>query len=435
MAASPTVVAQRMCDLLQSFPAAADTGVQWQTLLRKYDERHNTKLNIASMGFSSPLAAATSLLWDVLRLVNSEDTDNPVLAVEDDVVLTPMPGSLASWPSLYKAFFDVVSRHGTIEAMEGTSTAREPSRVLLLSQLKPMLQSHWHPNFSESGLSYLSEEGSSVQLKKMKHLVQAVLRWRNQWRERVGERQGRTNLNSALEPQLELVPSKRHNDLVLRYMPPENMLSVGQIAASQACLKLQSDLAQLDTRKRLTSEAESCETGELSPVSSSTAASTDLERELANLRAENAALRNRNERLQQHQPLEFPSLQVCDSFLHTPVKQHPVLQSDVFDDPFEPPPEARSFWGSAGSSTVDPSDFGFSSGSGTPRSIATSGACTPALGVSPSAFQAAGFSAPGQMCALVPMWFERTQIPCGIVQQARALFERADEGLPSFFVR
>jgi len=429
MAASPTVVAQRMCDLLQSFPAAADTGVQWQTLLRKYDERFNTRLNIASLGFPSPLAAATSLCFDVMRLVNSEDTDNPVLAVEDDVALTSMPGSLASWPSLYKACFEIVSKHGTVESVADARITREPPRVLLLSQLKPMLISNWHANFSESGLSYLSEEGSSVQLRKMKHLVQAVLRWRSASYERLKESKGRTELKAALEPHLELVPSSRHNDLVLRYVPAESIDVPCQVSIATEVLEQQNGLCLLDHGAM--NDVDACQAGNISPASTSTRASTDLEREVAALRAENAALRNRNEQLQQNQsPLDRVNSMIFKDTFHTPVKQLPSLQSDVFDDPYEPPPEARTFWGSACSSTIDPS-----SGSGTPRSILTSGACTPQLATSPQAFQAAGFGAPGQICALMPMWFERTQIPCGIVQQARAMFEHADERLPSFFAR
>jgi len=109
---SPSVVAQRLCDLLLSFPAAAAGGVQWCVLARKYEERHNTRLDIKAIGHSCPLAAATALLWDVLRLVDSEDSDNPIVAVEDAVALNPRPGALGSWPSLYKALCTIVVTHG-----------------------------------------------------------------------------------------------------------------------------------------------------------------------------------------------------------------------------------------------------------------------------------------------------------------------------------
>merc|ERR550532_464658 len=88
---SPVLVAQRLSDLLQSFPAAAAGGVQWQTLARKYEERHSSRLDIAALGHSSALAAATALLWDVLRLVEREDADNPVVALDDTLALDPRP--------------------------------------------------------------------------------------------------------------------------------------------------------------------------------------------------------------------------------------------------------------------------------------------------------------------------------------------------------
>jgi len=99
---APAVVAQRLCDLLLQFPSAALGGVQWRVLVKKYEERYSTQLKIGNLGHSSPIAAATALLWDVLRVVDTSDPDNPKLGVEDAVVLTPRPGFMGSWPSLYR---------------------------------------------------------------------------------------------------------------------------------------------------------------------------------------------------------------------------------------------------------------------------------------------------------------------------------------------
>ncbi|CAJ1335034.1 unnamed protein product [Effrenium voratum] len=112
---SATTVAQQLSDLLQCFPAAAIGGVQWKTLLQKYEERYSTRLDIFSLGHETPLAASTMLLFDVLRLVNSEDGDNPIVAVEDEVALVPKPGSASSWPSLYQVLCTVVRENGTVD--------------------------------------------------------------------------------------------------------------------------------------------------------------------------------------------------------------------------------------------------------------------------------------------------------------------------------
>jgi len=47
------VIAQRMCDMLLTFPASAAGGVQWQVLVQKYEERFGTRLDITALGHSS----------------------------------------------------------------------------------------------------------------------------------------------------------------------------------------------------------------------------------------------------------------------------------------------------------------------------------------------------------------------------------------------
>ena len=61
------IVAQRLCNLLLQFPSAAVQGVQWHLLEEKYKEVYGTTLDV-KRGHNDPLAAATALLWDVLRL-------------------------------------------------------------------------------------------------------------------------------------------------------------------------------------------------------------------------------------------------------------------------------------------------------------------------------------------------------------------------------
>lgn len=466
---APAVVAQRLCDLLLSFPSAAVGGVQWQTLARKYEERHASRLDLAQLGHTSPLAAATALLWDVLRLVDAEDTDNPVVAVEDAVALGPRAGSLGTWPSLYQTLCSIVLSHGTMEHAPDADRSRTAApgpvaHALLLSQLKPLLQLHWHANFDESGLGYLSDEGTFVRLKKMKHLVQAVLRWREQrvsWRA-AGTTKA-TAVDAAVAPTLQLLASNKHNDLVLRLVHVEAH-SVPPQAAATARRVVQEQHFEARVQVSISCEGTHLPAAACEPL-------PDLAQEMAQLRAENAALRNRNEALQLQQA----------ELLHTPPKPSALhLDREIFDDPFEPPPEIRSqncFWlphASPAGSTAVPSEFGgYLSGSATPvsgvfggfempsrvwhcGSSGHSGSGTPASGSLASSWEA-GMSGPGTpipaafssghldfpsgpptpgVCAYVPVWFsagnfalmtmgDRGVIPNGIVQQARAFFEQA----------
>jgi len=148
-------------------------------------------------------------LWEVGFVCDATNKHNPIVMLEDDSALIPRPGSMGSWPSLYQCLCKIV------KATSGSQPA------LLLSQLKPLLQSHWHANIDEQW-GYLDCKGASVKTKKMKHLIQSVLTWRNQ---RVSKRKT-TQIDDALVDELELVPSNKHNDLLLRVVSsPSEMQS------------------------------------------------------------------------------------------------------------------------------------------------------------------------------------------------------------------
>lgn len=421
---SPAVVAQRMSDLLQCFPAAAMGGVQWKTLLRKYEQCHNCQVDIAALGYSSALVAVTALLFDVLRIVDSEDTDNPIVAIEDPIALTPSPGSAASWPSLYGVLCKVVRQHGLVEDGE---------RVVLVSQLKPLLQRHWHNNFDEGSLSYFTEEGSSVKLRKMKHLLQAVLRWRQQcWEQRRGaagslpeERGGGRRavvdgLDEALSDELELVPSKRHNDLLLRFVVSSVQSSAAASAAAELELQVpckeassaagDAGFASLSWAGLLEEPRSSwADESDKDPDTASTvstvpsSAPVAMQDEIALLRAENERLRHKNSLLEATKARD---------------EQASVWLPDAvgLDDPFEPPPQALWCPASPTCSSTRRGSFG-SSVDGTPltgTSCQQSGACTPVHLVPYTFAPVVGWFAKG----------DRGEIPSGLVQQARAVFER-----------
>lgn len=414
---SHRTVAQRLTDLLQNFPAAAAGGVQWSTLARKYEERHNMRLDLEALGYNSPLAATTALLWEVLRLVDSEDTDNPVVAVEDSVALAPKPGCVASWPSLYKALCSVIQEHGVVQEDNG-------ERGILVSQLKQLLQRHWHSTFDETTFNYFTDEGSFVKIKKMKHLLTALLRWRSQrveWAEET-KRGHNSDLDKSMELELELVPSKRHNDLILRIGRP--------------CLSLRAEIVASLPCRTLWSDATDNELDRASSSPKSTApssASAAMQEEMAALRAANDDLRRKNSALESHGSQSFRQAWACGAPLPKQQLQLPPMDfpEDLLDNPFEPPPQVCSnFWGSISpASTAIQSSCFSGSTEGTPlagSSCSHSGTATPVP-----------FGA-GQAVALVPVsWFamgDRMEIPSGLVQNACAMFERHTT-IPNWFAQ
>lgn len=402
---TPAVVAQRMSDLILCFPSAVTGGVQWETLVRKYNERHSARLDTVAFGYCSPLSTATALLWDVLRLVDVEDTDNPVVAVEDGVALTAKPNACATWPSLYQALCNIAIEHGAQEEAYGDKTVN----TILVSQLKPLLQRHWHSNFDEGSLSYFTDEGTPVRVKKMKHLLQALLRWREDriaWK--IGANAGASPLDAALELELEIVPSKKHNDLLLRCVQPRTVTAT---VYAPSAWEWQHQPVHNMSQTSTWSDVEDAQS-----FTDSSIASDDLLDEIATLRAENARMRGKQSQDERLQKALFEA----------------ELMADCLDNPSEPPP--FEYWGnnvtSPSCSTTASSDTGFGSDCATPRSVGSgSGSATP------TAFVMASQGA--QVCTMLPMWFamgDRVGIPHGVVQQACAIYE-CHTSLPSFFVQ
>jgi len=432
------VVARRMSDLLQRFPAAAMGGVEWETLARKYEDQYAVALDITSLGYESALVAASTLLFDVVRIVDSSDPSNPVVAVEDGIAMTASPAAVASWPSLYQALCEIAQEHGSLDKAEA-----EQTHVILVSQLKPLLQRCWHNNFDECSLGYITEEGNQVKLKKMKHLLQALLRWRAQRASWTAEATVQSSIDEALQKRLELVPAKSHNDLVLRcVLPSQTVSSIVQQPAESSSSKQHRrssndsnttadddilSMRSLATNRTRWSDVEddfenawpagfartasASDADEIASTITRSSMTSELEQELATLRAENARLRCKNAALEERQPF-------------------PDMPDDLFDNPFEPPPEMHSkYWGTfASPMAATLSDFSsFSSSCGSmASSVVASGATTP-MGIAPG----------GTACAFVPTWFamgERGNIPAGMVQQAKAIFER-NASIPNFFLR
>jgi len=155
-------------------------------------------------------------------------------------------------------------------------------------------------------------------------------------------------------------------------------------------------------------------------IPDSAGGSTDIELELAALRAENARLRDTNSLLQ---------TQSQDNVLRKALFEAESMVE--LDDPSEPP--LCQYWGSMVSpsgSTAASSDFGFHSGCASPFSFG-SGSHSNSGAATPTSYPVTGQV--GQVCTMVPMFFafgDHLGIPSGMVDQARAIFE-CHKTLPS----
>jgi hypothetical protein len=245
----PSVIAHRLSELLLQFPSAVVDGVNWSVLLRKYEERYSVRVELSTLGHETALSAAVALLWDVACVKGTPDAQNPNLIIEDCVALTPRPGCMGSWPSLYCTLCEVVIAQGTLE--QASSDCGH--HMLLMSQLKPLLQAHWHAGIDEQW-GYLNANGASVKTKKMKHLVHAVIEWRNHYfRDHATSKASK--LNDALELELQLRPSNKHNDLILCCSRPQEMpLEAPSLVRAPALCTPWADMEDCDDEHSITTD-------------------------------------------------------------------------------------------------------------------------------------------------------------------------------------
>jgi len=262
-------------------------------------------------------------------------------------------------------------------------------------------------------------------------LLQAVLRWREQrvaWQKDVGSNAG--SVDEVLRPRLELTPSKKHNDLLLRCVRPKPLVQIPAsfLGASGEPEHVNETVPCPDVevpdsaRSQSWSHSSGASTNETCSESSS-----DLTQEIFRLRAENAMLRNANAMLQHGGDAALRA-----ELFGTPPRQDSTLEeTEFFDNPFEPPPQ---MWCPSHRDSI-----------ASTASTGTPGIVTPLTQHTMSSYAASGSATPGagqaagQMCTFFPSWFpmsDHLQIPQGVVQQTRAFFEREGNGsVPSFFVQ
>jgi len=470
---TPDVVARRVRDLLLAFPAVAVEGVQWKVLVQKYEEHHGASLDWESAGHASALAAARSMLQGSLRVLSAEDVNDPIVGVQDTVALEPHPGLLGCWPSLYCALCRIVLQSATLEQAPDPSGV-DPTEVtasLLLAQLRPRLQAQWHSQFDESTMGYRSDDGTFRRLKKMKHMLHTLFRLREQrqaWQKSKGL--DGSAVDDAIAPELKVMPSQRHHDMLLCCTAPSDWLErqAGPCLSEEPRSGDHVDQPASEEPPEVPEEMSSLEEPPLEHVTPMSAEFHDMREEsmlelaveVERLRAENRKLRARNLFLEEHCSFSIPEgtlrLPEAEAGAGMSPPSSPGRRArssadaddaprsaDYFDNPFEPPPQKMSFLMQDGApsrqSRHSSSDFGGSTDVG--GSALASGfsewhsGCTSANisgATTPATAMRSPFARPG--CAYVPVWvpfmnaaqsgFDVSIIPSGIVRDKCAQLER-----------
>mmetsp|Transcript_22760 Transcript_22760/g.51945 ORF Transcript_22760/g.51945 Transcript_22760/m.51945 type:complete len:655 (+) Transcript_22760:66-2030(+) len=216
---------QQLRDVLLRFPCATLEGVRSTALWRACCERFP-----AGASKQPPLLEELSTwLGDLAELQQDIDNGDGYWHLKASAALTPgIEGQLACWPLFLQCLGDIVRMHGSpqhahaleVPHEEGASEEMVSQPLanvvgVLLSQLRPLLRRHWDASFDEKAAAFYSETGTFVTMKKMKHLVAEVLKWRTR-RKVLQKAQGTWDaVDAALEAPIFLAVSQRHNDMVL----------------------------------------------------------------------------------------------------------------------------------------------------------------------------------------------------------------------------
>jgi len=247
------VQGQRLRDLLLRFPCAALDGVYWSVLCKVYGDR----FPISKVGPPPTLPAVQGQLVDLVEIDMCGGGD-ACLHLRDTAAL--MPGrdcQLACWPLLVLRLGEIVRKYGSAEYTRALEMPRDekqtesaallPSSLglaggevvgLLLSQLKPLLRRHWDPTFEERSVGYFNEHGSYVSVKKMKHFLAELLKWRSRRQAIASSNVAFSAVDVALQHPISFCCSTMHNDMVLccpmqsvSLVPPGLMMSNPQAAS------------------------------------------------------------------------------------------------------------------------------------------------------------------------------------------------------------
>eukprot|EP00434_Breviolum_minutum_P004259 symbB.v1.2.003754.t1/scaffold207.1/size268535/1 len=198
---------------------------------------------------------------------NSVSRGDTLLRLTDAAALSEAKANqLGCWPLLVQRLGEIVQVHGTrweshsLEVRDSEDLDAEVPGILL-GQLKPLLSRHWDSGFEERSIGFFNEVGQFVNLRKMKHFIAELLKWRAKRQELVrSQALVASAVDQALETRLILATSTRHNDMVLCCS------TRGRVTMSDGC-KLGTPSTPSPTKAVLTSSTAS----EVNPLSPSDA--------------------------------------------------------------------------------------------------------------------------------------------------------------------
>jgi len=284
-------VLPRLRDLVMRCPCAVLEGIRWSVVCKVYTDRYE-----GGPISASTLDAAKSSLADLVVFDDNAQGDTLLRLTDAAALSEAKANQLGCWPLLVQRLGEIVQVHGTrweshsLEVRDSEDLDAEVPGILL-GQLKPLLSRHWDSGFEERSIGFFNEVGQFVNLRKMKHFIAELLKWRAKRQELVrSQALVASAVDQALETRLILATSTRHNDMVLCCS------NRGRVTMSDGC-KLGTPSTPSPTKAVLTSSTAS----EVNPLSPSDASSPKtlqsgpktLEKESQRLRIENAELKKR----------------------------------------------------------------------------------------------------------------------------------------------
>lgn len=276
-------------------PVCFIEGIRWSVVCKVYTDRYQG----GPIG-ASTLDAAKSSLADLLVFDDSVQGDTLLRLTDDAALSVAKANQLGCWPLLVQRLGEIVQSQGSrwesksLEVRDNDEVLETEVPGVLLGQLKPLLIRHWDSGFEERGLGFFNEVGQFVNLRKMKHFIAELLKWRCKRQELVRSQAVKASaVDQALETRLILATSTRHNDMVLccSYCSGSGLKgSMSSPMASAPAASPSKTQASSFSSSSVVAEGNSPEDAS-SPQAPS--GSKSLEKESQRLRIENAELKKR----------------------------------------------------------------------------------------------------------------------------------------------
>lgn len=219
-------IEESLRDIFLRFPCSALEGVRWSILCKAFRERFPEESN----ALKSVSAVALANAWSEFAVYEDDgNEDDGLFSVRDVASLKQCRnGQLACWRLLLQRLVEIVRSHGSIQNIDALSPNEDSSLLLgidasllsssskvvgvRLAQLKTLLKQHWDGGFEERVIGFFNETGRYVVIKKMKHLIAELLRWR---RSLIKHRREYCDIDAVVETPIILANSQTHNDMIL----------------------------------------------------------------------------------------------------------------------------------------------------------------------------------------------------------------------------